>query len=455
MIIDLLKKHKKLLRIFAVVSLSISALASCGVYYYLSKQRTYTASVNFRFTNSGASDGYANDGTEINFEEFRGAEVLKNAIDKFGIESPYVTVDALASGIVIEDVIPAEEQDKIDSALKNGKEYEYNPVEFKATLTTEEKEAAWLMQCIAESYYEYYAQNHIVKQRLSPIANIDKFDYIEVADLLKKAIVQGQDFLSSANSDNPDFRCSTNGYLFSDILNEYTLLYNNELPRLYSQILSTRASKDPALLVQTLQKKIVQNESNITDTNASLEEVTSLIESYSEKNKAQGAVTNGYGDLPIDENHQNIMDYVYENETSPLATYDALFRRYDAESDIVSSDMIDNAYYRYLISVFDGAEPIHDEEEIKKIESQIQYIYQKTQHLHELSREAKTENDAIQAGKVLKQLNTPYAMPSGRVTLFAAVTFVAMNLLMCIALPILWIFKRKIEEYIRENYLMY
>jgi hypothetical protein len=243
--------------------------------------------------------------------------------------------------------------------------------------------------------------------------------------------------------------------LFSDILAEYDLLYNNELPKLYADILSHKASKDPQLLIQTLEKKTVQNESNIKDTSGSLKDLRDLIESYSEKNKAQGSAANGYGNLPIDENHQNIMDYVYENETSPVATYDELFRRFDTESDIIAFDNVDNSYYNYLISVFEGAEPIRDEDEIRSIESQISYIFKKTQYLHELSREAKAENDAIQAGKVLKQLNTPYAEASGHVTLFAVITFAAVSILLAIVLPILWMFKKKVEEYIRDNYLMY
>jgi len=411
--------------------------------------------VNFRFTNPGASDGFANDGTPLSFEEIRGAEVLKNAIEKFGKEDTEVTVDSLAANITIESVIPKEEQDKIDSALKNGKEYEYNPTEFKATLVTPEKEAAWLMQCIAESYYEYYAENHIVKTRLSPIANLDKFDYIETADLLRNAILQGRDYLSSANNDNPDFRCSTNGYLFSDILAEYDVLYNNELPKLYSMILLNKASKNPELLRQTLEKKIAQNDSTVKDTSNSLKEVRDLIVSYSEKNKAEGNVANGFGDLPIDENHQNIMDYVYENDLHPVATYDDLFKRFTSESDVVSSGAVENEYYQYLLDVFDKAEAVTDTELVEEIEQQISYIYKKTQELHGLSREAKAENDAISAGNILKQINTPYAEPSENVLLFTGLTFAAMTIFLMIMFPIVWLFKQRVEEYIRENYLIY
>lgn len=456
MILELLKKYKKTIYRFLLISMIISSLVSGLVYVYLNNNKTYTASVNFKFTNDGASNGYANDGTPLDFNEIKGAEVLKSAIEKFGGDIP-LSVDKISANLTVEPVIPQEEQDKIDSALKNGNEYEYNPTEFKATLTTEVDEAAWLMQCIAESYYEYYAEHHVVKQRLSPVANVDKFDYIEIADLLRKSILQGQNFLTSANKENPDFRCSTNGYLFSDILEEYTMLYNNELPKLYAEILVYKISKDPELLLKTLRKKITQNNSIIDDTTISLNEVRELITSYSEKNKAEGNVVNNKndGDLAIDENHQNIMNYVYENDAHPVATYDELFKRFNSEADVVSFSKVENEYYEYLVSVFEDAKPVDNEELIDMVESQIDYIQEKTLKLHEISREAKTENDAIQTGRVLKQLNTPYTEASSRVIVLTILAFLATNIMMLIALPILWIFNRKIEEYIQENYLMY
>ena len=121
----------------------------------------------------------------------------------------------------------------------------------------------------------------------------------------------------------------------------------------------------------------------------------------------------------------------------------------------MSFNNIENGYYKYLLEVFEDAELNPDSEVAEQIEAQIDYIYSKAQHLHELSREAKAENDAIKAGNVLKQLNTPYAKPSSRVTLFTAITFVAVNIMMMILLPVLWLFKKHVEDYIRDNYLMY
>lgn len=450
MIRMLLKKYKKLLTKIMVISLISSIIISGAVYVYFSHTRTYTASVSFRFLNSNAKDGYANDGTPLNFEEIRGAEILGKALEKYGPTESGLTADELAASLTVEEVIPKEEQDKIDSALKNGKEYEYNPVEFKATLTTGEVETARLLQCIADSYYEYYEENHVVKFKLTPVADIEAYDYIEIADELRTVMLSDKDFLTTANASDPDFRCSMNGYLFSDIMAEYDYLYNNDLPRLYAMILSGHAAKNPSLLLDKLNKRVIQNDYASRDTKASTDIVETLILSYSEKNKAQEIGTGDYSNL-IDENHQNIMDYVYENDTSPTATYDNLFKRYYSELDIVSVNNVDNEYYKYLISVFENAVPLSEGTKRDAIESQIAYIYEKALRLHELSVEAKEEYDAVLAAKVLKQLNTPYAVASGHVKLYTALAFVAVNMMVMIAAPILMIFKKRLEDYIGAN----
>ena len=448
----LYEKYRKAITVLLIISLSVSTITAGAVYMYFSHTRTYSASVVFEFTNNGAKDGYANDGTPINFDEIKGAEILSRAIEKYNHPESEMTIDSLAASLQIEEIIPKEEQDKIDSALKNGKEYEFHPTQFMATLTTPEKETAWLLQCIADSYYEYYAEKHVVKSALPAMVNIENYDYIEIADELRNMILSDQAFLAEANVINPDFRCTTNGYLFSDIMAEYDIIYNNEIPKLYSMILNQKASKNPALLLQILNKKIAQGELLTEDTNVSIATVKSLISSYSEKNKAQNGI-NDYNNL-IDENHQNIMDYVYENETSPTATYDNLFKRFYSELDTVSFNSIDSDYYRYLISVFQDAEPATDEAVVKTIENQIDYIYRRCAVLHELSREAKKENDAIQTAKVLKQLNTPYANATGHLKIYTILAFAAMNIFMMIAIPVLFIFKRKVEVYIKENNLV-
>ena len=451
-LLNFLKKYKKVIMVLAAISFGLSAVVSGGVYLFLSRSKTYTASVNFRFTNKSAEDGYAFDGTQLDFYEIKGAEILDNAIQKFDGD---ITVDELSAGLSVETVIPKEEQDKIDSALKNGKEYEYHPIEFKATLTTDNPETAWIMTCIADSYYEYYGKTHVTKQRLFALPNLDGYDYLEKADLLRTAMLNAQNFLTEANSSYPDLRSSVNGYLYSDILAEYEFLYKNDLSELYEKIFSHKASKNPELLVQNYEKKIVANDIKSADTEVALNQAQSLIVSYSEKNKASGLVEDGYGDRPIDENHLNIIEDVYENETNPTATYDALFKTFNSNMDTIAFNNIDNDYYKYVISTFDEATVLTDQATIVDLEKEIDRIDRKVRELYKLTQELKRENDSISASSVLKQLNTPYAESSARVKLYTAIAFVAVNIMVLIVVPLLWALKNNIEKYIRENYLVY
>lgn len=436
MIRDLFRKYKKLIIVCLSVTVVLAALCAAGVYLKLSNDRTYVASVNFRFTNEAASSGYAYDGTKLNFEEIKGAEVLKKALEKFDRDTD-LSVDELAAHIQVEEVIPEDEQDKINSALDNGKEYEYIPIEFKATLEMADPNTGKLLSCISESYYEYYAENHVVKAKLPGIPEIGDFDYIESATLLRDSILAAEDYLKTAGDTSPDFRSSENGYLFSDILAEYQFLYDNDLSELFAVILTNKASKNPELLVANMRKKISQNDAEVEDAGKTVGDLRDLIMSYSEKNKADGRAENGYGDLAIDENHQNIIDYVYENDSNPTATYDALFNRFNSTLDQMSMDEIENEYCRYLISVFDGAEPIKDEVLAKNLDDRLEVISKQYQKLYELTVEAKTENDTIAASQVLKQLNTPYAVSTKRVGVYVILAFVGVIILMAAALPLI------------------
>lgn len=451
-IIEFLKKYKKVISFLFVMSITLSTVSAGIAHTVFSKKKTYSASVNFRFTNKSASEGYAFDGTKLDFYEIKGAEVLNEAVMKYGGE---ITADELAAGLEIEDVIPKEEQDKIDSALKNGKEYEYYPVEFKATLTTTDPETAWIMTCIADSYFEYYGKTHVAEQRLYSLPKIDGYDYLEQADLLRTAVLNAKSFLQTANDSYPDLRSSANGYLYSDILAEYNFLYDNDLSQIYGEIFKEKASKNPSLLIQNYEKKIVVNDMKVEDVTSSIEDTRSLITSYSEKNKASGVVEDGYGNRPIDENHTNIITDIYENETRPSATYDGLFKTFNSNLDTISFNGIDNDYYEYVVETFKDVVPLKNAEISNQLDAEIASLNEKITHLYELTQELKKENDSISASSVLKQLNTPYAVSSVRVGLYTAIVFVAVNLLVLIIIPLLWALKTNIEAYIRDNYLVY
>lgn len=79
----------------------------------VAEKQTYKASVNLKFINSAAADGYAYDGskTEDDIEEVKNTDILTEGIQHVGMEDK-ITADEVAPLIEIEPVIPDDEQKK-------------------------------------------------------------------------------------------------------------------------------------------------------------------------------------------------------------------------------------------------------------------------------------------------------------------------------------------------------
>ena len=120
--LEIMKRHKRRICIWLATALLLSAVSALVAMVLLQKKQTYKASVNLKFINSAAADGYAYDGskTEDDIEEVKNTGILTEGIQHVGMEDK-ITADEVAPLIEIEPVIPDDEQKKIDSALDNGK----------------------------------------------------------------------------------------------------------------------------------------------------------------------------------------------------------------------------------------------------------------------------------------------------------------------------------------------
>lgn len=443
--------NKKTIQKLLITALSLSVFAGAGVYKMMSKKQTYTASVNIRWSNAGSEDGRANDGTLIkdDIEEIRNADVLNEAITDADMDGD-ITPNKIAGAMKIEAVIPQEEQDKIDSALKNGKEYEYNPTEYKVTVTTPLPQTGRLLNSVARSFITSYVNNHVAKDAFPSDPSTvldDSYDYIEAADFLRDNIGSMISFLQDKNTTSPDFRSYQTGYSFNDLYAKYEFIYDSSLPKLYADILTNKASKDPTLLVQKLQQKNTQNASVSSDTSTDLKNLEDLIKSYSEKNKANGSVQNGDSGDSIDSNHTNIMDDVHQNDTQPKTAYDELFATYNSENDAISSNEIDSSYNDYLISVFDGAKAVSDSSVAGAISNEITDITTTLSDLYQSASKVRNESAEILANGNISQVNTPAASQNIKVKAYALLAMVTAFLAICAGVPILYALKKNAELY--------
>ena len=445
--------HSRLFRLWAVVIMTVSVIAAGGTYAVMSRRQMYTAHVNIKFTTSSAANGYANDGskTEDDIQEITNADVIARGIERAGMMD-VVTPNDLAPLITVKAVIPEDEQKKLDSALDNGHtDYEYIPVEYTVALTSKYPETGKILTYIADAYETYFMSHHSGLDALpAAMENSANIDFIEAAELMDAHISAMAD-MASANADAaPTFRSSSTGYAWADLTAEYDRLRDQDVPQLYALILSKRASTDPALLRQKLSEQQASMVAENTDYADSLKSLQELIASYSEKNKSNGTVSNGFGDLPIDENRTSIMDGVYENAANPRSSYDGMFATLNSENDAVSANDISSAFNGYLLDVFADTDTPADAETTAEIRALMEKIASDENTYYSIAQQMKTQNDETLSSSMIQQMNTPVAQPAIRVRLYSAIAFIAAFLLMCVLLPAGYMLRRNIAMYVRR-----
>ena len=452
-----IKKYKPFLIKTIIVSLSLSIIVGAGSYVFLSKKQTYKASTNIKFVNSAASNGYTYNGSKIEdvLEELTGSEVIDAAINDEGLKGE-VTSNSVSEMLSIEGVIPKDEQDKIDSALDNGKEYEYNPVEYTISIDSEMPQAGKLLNSIVRNFITYYTKNYVnpdsFPSNVSTLISEDtSYDYIEQADLIKTNIETIELFLNEKASLDGDYHNSKTGYSFSDLVNKYEYIYNTKLPELYAKVLANKATKNPDLLLKKLEQNNSVYSTSSTDTYEELEKLYSMIKSYSEKNTSNGTVTNGQFGDDYDENHTSIIDGVYENATNPQSSYDSLFSTLISELDLISANSTSISYNDYLIEVFKDSSTISD----KKLETEIEDLINETlselNTLYEYANTARLEHLDIESTDMIVQVNTPIAVRQLSVKMYTLLAMIAVFLLTVVALPVLKIFIKNLLTFLDKK----
>lgn len=427
---------------FVIAVMCLSIWASLGTYVMMNRKQHYVSSVNIKFANAGAENGTATDGSLIkdDIEMVKNVEVLDAAIRDADLQGE-VTANNLSTHIKVESVIPQDEQNKIDSALDNGKEYEYNPVEYKITLTSEIPTSARLLNSIAKCFIQKYADDHVVQDSYpSDTANTldDKnYDYIECADILKQNIDSMMAFLTERSDVDNDYHSTATGYSFSDFYGKYNRILETEMPDLYAMILSNKASKDPQLLVQKLELNNDKYKSSSADTSEDLAKLKELIKSYSEKNKASGTVQKGDKGDEVDDNRTNIIQDVYDNASRPKSSYDSIFATYNTENDLIATNTVGITYNEYLINTFKDAKKLDNSSLANEITDKIEQISAEMHKLYTQVSITRSEFAEICSANDIVQVNTAVAAPQVSVKMYTLLAFTAVFLMLGVGIPAL------------------
>ena len=349
-ILRYLSKGKFLIFIIALVG----ALA---VYYYASSKQTYTAVTAIRYANDAIGDGLTPNGSELDVSEIYSSTVISGAIEDLGLNC---TIDEIRSKIKVAPMISEDEEQKKATALDKGDEYTYFPTDYTITFEVDNEKsmdyARSVLDAVLKNYYRFYSERY-VDQLILPnnAANIESndYDYIDSAEVIRDSVEAIDDYLLQKRSMYPDFRASATGYTFSDLVQIYDFLNNNDVPGLYATILEGKYTKDNDVLLKKQQEKIDRININIRNNTEKSDKLRALIDNYSEKGINSTLKANQ--DASNESDGSMIIQDVEEHRDTPIdvtTTYDDLIQEYVAINQSIRIDEIDRGHAEYIRSVF-------------------------------------------------------------------------------------------------------
>ncbi|MCR4615796.1 MAG: diguanylate cyclase [Clostridiales bacterium] len=348
----------------------VALVGAIWVYSFANSQQVYTATTVIRYANGAISEGLTPNGSKLDVSEIYSSTVIKGAIEDLGLNC---SIDEVRSKMKVRAIIPDEEEQRKETAISKGEEYNYFPTDYVITFEANSEKSmnyvANMLDAVIKNYYMFYSEKY-VDQMILPnnAANISSndYDYIESAEIIQESVKGIDDYLLQKRASYPDFRASATGYTFTDLENIYSYIIKNKVPHLYASIFQGKYTKDNDLLLKKQQNRIEQLDISINNNTQKADKLKYLLDNYSEKgvnttnslDDDADAANSGTGSSVIGSNDAGsaiIMDVNgYDRGLNVITTYDDLIQEYVSINQSIKNDEIDKEHAEYIKSVFVG-----------------------------------------------------------------------------------------------------
>lgn len=386
------------LKQFSLLIFLLAILGSFAIYRYGKSKQQYIASTVIQYTNRGAKDGYAPDGSPLNVDEIFSSTVIDAALKDLGYRT---NIDAIRSNCYVEELIPEDQQKLNEVLLEKGEPSPYVPdtyrVYFVGDSDTSENYAWNVLDAIVKNYCEYYTEKYVEEQLQNNDAAVlvqGEYDFIESAQVLEDAVSRMLDYLLSQRAARPYFRSIETGYTYSDLCSIYNYLYRYEIPDLYATILSNAETNDIDILMNRLTKDCEDLQLSIDNSQQQADHLKSLIDNYSERNKEMMDYHYHNSNSADSSTEYILKDVEYDRDSSDKeTTYDGLIQEYVSLNISIQQKKIEKEHNEYLLSVFDtamhtqGRKTISTEDIQAKIDRCAELVSTYHQYVEETGRE--------------------------------------------------------------------
>ncbi len=327
----------------------------------LEKRQRYMASSVVEFTNESASEGYAPDGSEIDVSEIYSSSNMTKVMDNLGLSQDDYSLDTLCAGITVTPIIEEQDKNIQDAVNEEGEEYTFFPTVYIVSCTLDnhgsEGQARNILNELLDVYFSDYSNKHInqdqVTNQTKNLIQTD-YDYLEMVEAIDAQLAETIDSLHVRYMRAQGFRSIDTGYSFADLRDQFTLLRDIDISRLYSLILGNQITKDKDLLINKYQNRIANYGLNAGKSQEDMGDSLQVIESYVSKMRQSGNT---------DINFEYILSDVYEHDwmrdeegnyqlPDRTVQYDTLLRSWVDSCNSRDYAKINSDYCTYVIGVY-------------------------------------------------------------------------------------------------------
>ena len=446
-----LKKILPLIIIFCV-------LATLAINYKLKKSNTYVASEVIHYNDPQTEQGLTPTGEKFDVNEIRSSAVMSKVVDKMGLGGIY-SVDSLISRI---SITPIPDEDKLaqkEAKLEEGEEYIYEPstfiVSFVATNSEGSEFARIILDEILDVYFSEYSQQYVnVAPAKNVIADLENgsYDYIEIVELIDVAIGETLDTLYQRMGQNPYYRASKTGASFSDLADEFNYVRQVSLSGLFSKIYNYQVTKNKTILLSDYNTRIDNNGILKTTEESIVADTVTVIDAYVEKMRESGNTNISYEYILDTVHDQTLVD----GAGNPLSggdqtvTYDELIYSWRDHNETKEYLIIDSAYCRYVLGVFQNCTGACEEEECyasaltctqlnnknydrieAEVEAEIEELISELAVLYTTATETNEEYNHYVGASYISVLSSASVKPSVNVKLYTLIAFFFLIVLCC------------------------
>lgn len=347
-------KRKRLIVLLLCLSILLGVTVGafyCGFEHLTGKGSYARAMISFQF--DGIEQGHDPNGAAFDVNQIKSPYVIEGALANLGIDESYI--EKVRENIVIQGVIPKDALERItvinEMAEKDSKYYEqlldvsYFPSQYVVYLyddgTFKSEELAQILDGITTNYKKYFLETYANAKVLAVTSNLlseDDYDYGESINLLKTQIRIMLSYVREKRTEAPDFRASSTGLSFQDIVTALEFVNTVDIGRISAHVQSKSLTRDKSKQIDYYEYVIRDIINSISETQSKLDTVTKAIASY-EKDP-----------VIVVSNSDSTLEYGEKNEY-----YDTLVnQQLSLNNEIASYNTTLNEYYVLLNNLTDS-----------------------------------------------------------------------------------------------------